>query len=151
MIIPNKLKLTHRVLRNVAKPIDDFRYPAQLEQLSKLMHAFMKDNDGMGLAAPQIGISKRIFVMNVHGKLYTCINPEAHWATEDQLYESDEGCLSFPDEWLKIKRPRKILARYQDIHGDWHEEELEGMQAVCYQHELDHLDGKTMHDRRDPG
>ena len=151
MIIPKKLKLTHRVLKNMAKPIDDFRYPAKLEQLSKMMHTFMQDNDGMGLAAPQVGISRRIFVMNVHGQLYTCINPEAHWATEDQLYESEEGCLSFPGEWLKISRPRKILARYQDIFGTWQEQELEGMQAVCYQHELDHLNGVTMHDRHDQG
>ena len=149
MIIPKKLKLSHRVLKNVAKPIDDFRYPAQLEQLTKMMHALMKDSDAIGLAAPQVGISRRIFVMNVGGQELTCINPEFSDATVDQLFECQEGCLSFPDEYIVTHRPRKIWARYQDIFGTWHEHELEELASVCYQHELDHLDGITMHERKD--
>jgi len=150
MIIPKKLKLTHRVLRNIAKPVE-FKYPAQLEQLGMMMHTFMRENHGMGLAAPQVGISRRVFVMDVNGVKRTCFNPEAHWPTEDQLFEYDEGCLSFPDEFLTIRRPRKILARYQDCFGNWEEHELAELEATCYQHELDHLNGVTMHDRHDQG
>jgi peptide deformylase len=146
MIIPKKLKLTHRVLKNVARPVE-FKYPAQLEQLGMMMHGFMRECNGIGLAAPQVGISWRVFVMQVNGVPRTCFNPEAHWATEDQLFEHEEGCLSFPDQFLIIRRPRKILARYQDCFGTWHEHELEELEAICYQHELDHLDGITMHDR----
>jgi peptide deformylase len=146
MIIPNKFKLSHRVLKNVAKTIT-FEYPVQLSQLAIRMHEFMATNDAIGLAAPQIGISRRLFVMNVNGVPRTCFNPEAHWATEDQLFEFKEGCLSFPKEFITLSRPRKILARYQDFLGNWEEHELEELEAVCYQHELDHLVGITMHDR----
>ena len=146
MILPKKLKLTHRVLRKVAKPIT-FENPGQLIQLSTQMHEFMDQAQGIGLAAPQVGISRRVFVMNVGGVRRTCFNPEAHWHTEDQLFEFEEGCLSFPDEFLKISRPRKIMARFQNIDGVWCEEEMEELMAICYQHELDHLDGIVMHDR----
>lgn len=148
MIIPKRLKLSHRVLKNTAKPVDDFRYPAQLEQLTNMMHRFMQENSAIGLAAPQVGISRRLFVMQVGELKLTCINPEFHDATTDQLFECQEGCLSFPDEYVVTHRPRKIWARYQDIFGTWQEHELEELAAVCYQHELDHLDGITMHERR---
>ena len=146
LIIPPKFKLTHRVLKNVAKPVT-FEYPAQLANLAIRMHEFMIANQGIGLAAPQIGISRRVFVMNVNGMPRSCFNPEAHWATEDQLFEYEEGCLSFPDEFFVLSRPRKIMARYQNFMGEWEEHELEELESTCYQHELDHLDGIVMHDR----
>lgn len=146
MIIPARLRLTHRVLKNVAKPVT-FEDARPLMRLSSMMHEFMRQEGGIGLAAPQVGISKRVFVMNVQGVERTCFNPEVHDATTDQLFEFEEGCLSFPNEFLSISRPRKIWARYQNIHGDWMEEEMEQLVAICYQHELDHLDGITMHDR----
>ena len=148
MIIPKKLKLTHRVLRNVAKPVE-FTYPSQLERLGMIMYTFMREQDGVGLAGPQVGIGRRVFVMEVHGVKRICFNPEAHWATEDQLFEFNEGCLSFPGEFLTIRRPRKIMARYQDYFGTWEEHELAELEAIVYQHELDHLDGIVMHDRYD--
>jgi peptide deformylase len=150
ILIPNKLRLTHRVLKNVAKPVT-FEDARPLMRLATMMHQFMTDSDAIGLAAPQVGISRRVFVMSVNGLTRTCFNPEFSDATTDQLFECQEGCLSFPDEYVLTHRPRKIWARYQDIHGDWHEEELEELAAVCYQHELDHLNGVTMHDRHDQG
>lgn len=146
MLIPNKLRLTHRVLKNVAKPIT-FEDTRPLMRLATLMHEFMDKENAIGLAAPQVGISRRVFVMNVNGVRRTCFNPEFSDATVDQLFEFQEGCLSFPDEYILTSRPRKIWARYQDIHGDWHEEELDELASVCFQHELDHLNGITMHDR----
>ncbi len=146
MILPSRLKLSHRVLKNVAKPVT-FEDARPLMRLATMMHDFMDQQQGIGLAAPQVGISRRVFVMNVDGVRRTCFNPEAHDATTDQLFEFNEGCLSFPNEFLTISRPRKIWARYQDIHGEWIEEEMSELMATCYQHELDHLDGITMHDR----
>ena len=146
ILIPNKLRLTHRVLKNVAKPVT-FEDARPLMRLATMMHEFMSKENGIGLAAPQVGISRRMFVMNVDGFMRTCFNPEAHDATVDQLFEFQEGCLSFPDEYVSTRRPRKIWARYQDIHGEWTEEEMEDLVAICYQHELDHLNGITMHDR----
>ncbi len=146
MILPKRLKLTQRVLRREAKPVT-FEHVGQLMMLSTAMHDFMTANDGIGLAATQVGIARRMFVMNVEGRARTCINPEALWPTEDQTVRYREGCLSFPDEFVETERPRKILARYQNVHGEWVEEELEELDAVCYQHELDHLNGITMHAR----
>lgn len=146
MILPSRLKLSHRVLKNVAKPVT-FEDARPLMRLATMMHDFMDRQQGIGLAAPQVGISRRVFVMNVDGVRRTCFNPEVHDATTDQLFEFNEGCLSFPDEFLTISRPRKIWARYQDIHVEWMEEEMSELVATCYQHELDHLDGITMHDR----
>lgn len=147
LILPKQIKITQRVLKNAAKPVT-FEYPAQLAKLALDMHEFMAKKDAIGLAAPQIGISRRLFVMNVEGKTLTCFNPEALDATVDQTMPFLEGCLSFPDEYVETQRPRKILARFQNFMGTWEEMELEGLAAVCYQHELDHLDGITMHERK---
>ena len=147
LILPKQIKITQRVLKNVAKPIT-FEYPAQLAKLAMDMHEFMARKDAIGLAAPQIGISRRLFVMNAEGRLLTCFNPEALHATVDQTMTFMEGCVSFPDEYVETDRPRKILARFQDFMGNWEEHELEGLAAVCYQHELDHLNGITMHERK---
>lgn len=146
LILPNKLKLTHKVLKNVAKPVT-FEDTRPLLRLTSMMHDLMDKCNAIGLAAPQVGISRRVFVINVNGIRRTCFNPEYHDATVDQPYECQEGCLSFPDQFVPTNRARKIWARYQNIHGEWIEEELEDLASVCYQHELDHLDGITMHDR----
>jgi peptide deformylase len=148
IIIPGRLKLTHKVLHNVARPIEPQDDPRQIRMLSEKMHRFMHDNDAIGLAAPQVGISRRIFVMNVNGVARTCINPELQDPTTDQLFEFEEGCLSFSGEMITLSRPRKIWARYREVDGSWQECELSELEATCYQHELDHLDGITMHDRK---
>lgn len=150
LILPKQLKLTHRVLKNVAKPIT-FEHPVQLSKLAIDMHELMAKENGIGLAAPQIGISRRLFVMNVNGVPRSCFNPEILHPTTDQLFTYNEGCLSFPKVFFDISRPRKILARYQDFLGNWEEHELEELEAICYQHEYDHLDGIVMHDRYESG
>lgn len=139
------MKLTRRVLHKRAKAAD-FQYPVQNQQLIKQMFDFMHKENGIGLAAPQIGISKRIFVMSVYGVNRDCFNPEI---LQDgaELAEFEEGCLSFPGESCKIKRPDTIIVRYQNYAGEWAQASLTGLEARCFQHELDHLDGITMHDR----
>ena len=100
----------------------------------------------MGLAAPQVGLSKRLFVMDVGGQIRTCFNPEIVWASPEQT-EMVEGCLSFAGRSCIISRPVAISVRYQNYRGDWYTERLDGLMARCFQHELDHLDGIVMQDR----
>lgn len=106
----------------------------------------MRRNKGIGLAAPQVGLSKRLFVMEIGSDQRICFNPEiTEISKETSDYE--EGCLSFPGESCIIKRPSSITVRYQNYRGDWYTERLSGLMARCFQHELDHLDGIVMHDK----
>jgi peptide deformylase len=139
------MQLTRRVLHKRARAVE-FRYPFQNQQLAENMHGLMQQERGIGLAAPQIGISKRVFVMAIMGRQRSCFNPEITERSQD-LVDWNEGCLSFPGDQCIIKRPAWIEVRYQDYHGIWQQERLEDLEARCFQHELDHLDGITMWDR----
>jgi peptide deformylase len=110
------------------------------------MFGLMRRENGIGLAAPQIGLSKRLFVMSVDGHDRACFNPEIV-SSSDVFAEFEEGCLSFSGDSCILKRPDEIRARYQNHFGDWVEADLLGLEARCFQHELDHLEGITMHDR----
>lgn len=140
------MKLTNKVLYRPAKAVEDFSHPTQNSFLAEQMFSFMKKNDGIGLAAPQVGISRRLFVMEIGQVRRVCFNPEITGHSTD-LTEYTEGCLSFPGEECKIKRPGTVSVRYQNTEGIWIAEQLQGLEARCFQHELDHLDGITMHDR----
>lgn len=139
------MKLTNRVLRNRAKPVD-FEYPLRNEIMGRDMIRFMRAENGIGLAAPQIGISRRVFVMEIDGRQWQCFNPEITQNSEI-ITEFNEGCLSFKGDSCIIKRPESIAVRYQNHRGEWQQEILDGLAARCFQHELDHLDGITMWDR----
>lgn len=151
MMILKKLKLTNKVLLKKAKPID-FKNPKQNLHLSNMMLGFMKEQNGIGLAAPQVGLSIRMFVMQTnhdpaqHAKYEFIFNPEII-SVSKQLVQFKEGCLSFPKDYLDVIRPVSIHARFQNWKGDELETRLWGLSAICFQHELDHLDGIVMHDR----
>jgi len=145
MIIPKILKLTSKVLHKPAKPITFDNTKLNLT-LANRMFSFMMTKDGIGLAAPQVGISKRVFVMYVEGLLFHCFNPEIVKLSQE-LLTFKEGCLSFPDEFIEITRPKTIQVRYQDHEGTWIEKSFDGIASVCFQHELDHLNGIVFHDR----
>jgi peptide deformylase len=123
----------------------DFSKDQNAEQLEKDMIEFMLVNNGIGLAANQIGITKRVFVMgskNIPGfdSPFAVFNPRIlEFGQELELYK--EGCLSYPDLWLMIKRPKEIVAEYQDNKGNTHTVKMDGLIARVFQHELDHLDG----------
>lgn len=110
----------------------------------------MYDAPGVGLAAPQIGVSRRLFVMDVTEKdappqPLAMINPEIVWTSEEtSVYE--EGCLSIPDIYEEVTRPAKVRVRFLDRDGAEREAEFEGLGATCAQHEIDHLDGKLFID-----
>lgn len=113
--------------------------------LEKAMCDFMVENHGIGLAANQIGLTKRVFVMGSYSiegfpEPFAAFNPRIINASkEEELMK--EGCLSYPGLWLSIKRPSVIEVEYQDSLGNVHEVAMSGLIARCFQHELDHLNG----------
>lgn len=139
------MKLTKKVLKNQAKPIT-FEYPVKNQMLADDMFKFMQQENGIGLAAPQIGLSRRVFVIGIEQKLCAYFNPEITKFGQIKA-EFNEGCLSFKGDQCTILRPAEISVQYQDHRGQWHKDHLQGLWARVFQHELDHLNGVTMWDR----
>ena len=115
-----------------------------------LIH-LMIHSKGMGLAANQIGITKRFFAIghesfDVFKKPAIIYNPVLVNADEEQEL-GQEGCLSFPGVWVQVNRSRAVMVRYQNNKGEFLLSRLEGLEARCFQHELDHLDGITFNKR----
>lgn len=141
-------------LRDVAQPIaavdDDIR--ALADDMLETMYAA----HGIGLAATQLGIDKRILVIDLQERVNedeekegegepvrdprVVINPELLWVS-DELSVYNEGCLSIPEQYAEVERPAHCRVRWLDEKGATHEEELDGLMATCMQHEIDHLDG----------
>lgn len=143
-------KLGEEILRKVAEPIkaeeinDDFR--AFIEE----MFEAMKDADGVGLAGPQAGISKRVFVAMADDNVKRVfINPQIIY-TSAELCDYEEGCLSIPQVYESIRRPKKVTVQALDENGRPFTLEADGLLARIIQHENDHLDGKLFIDRGDP-
>lgn len=129
---------TDPILRNICSSWD-FTIDGDPQDLIKAMTKTMIENNGIGLAGPQIGVSKRIFVMGNQDRLYACINPIIVSGTGD--IKDIEGCLSFPNLWLKVKRYETIQVKYYNAFGQEVFTEFSGLIARVFQHELDHLDG----------
>jgi peptide deformylase len=126
-----------------ADPIMD---PIELE---KAMLAVMFEHDGIGLAANQVGIVARVFVMGhrVNAEAAQAFfNPEIIANTEE-IVDMEEGCLSFSKIYVNIKRPKAIKARWQNSRGEFEEGEFDGYNCKCFLHEYDHLEGITFQDR----
>lgn len=134
-------------LRQVCEPWD-FTLDGEPTEVVKQMTKIMFENNGIGLAAPQVGVMKRLFIMGNKDKLFVCINPTLMSGGES--YRDVEGCLSFPNLWLHVSRYRSIQVHYQDIQGNIIETTLEGLAARVFQHELDHLDGVCFDTRVGP-
>lgn len=106
----------------------------------------MRQENGIGLAATQCGINARVFVMEINDRSWCCFNPTIS-EIQGEIVEYAEGCLSFPKDQCIIKRPASVKVDYFDHQGNAHTEELTGLVARCFQHELDHLNGITMWER----
>jgi peptide deformylase len=132
------VKENDQVLREVATHWD-FNSDGDPTELIRHMAKTMMENNGIGLAAPQVGISKRLFVMGNEQRLYACINPEIIEGTGE--YMDQEGCLSFPDLWLHVKRYEKVKVKYYNALGEEIVSEFDGIIGRVFQHERDHLDG----------
>lgn len=131
---------------------EPFHFESEIEDneelargLSKLLAAEMAKARGLGLAAPQIGHALRVFAVADKSGPIVCFNP-AIVHRMDGEERGQEGCLSYPGVYVYVRRARRILARFQDVTGAWREREFAGLQARVFQHELDHLDGRTLKD-----
>ena len=127
-------------LHKVCKPVTAF--DAKLHNLLDDMRETLIDSNGVGLAAPQVGILRRVFLVDVglNGEdILECINPEILETDGEQ--EGAEGCLSVPGRYGLVKRPYWVKIRAQDRNGDWFEAEGEELIGRCFCHEYDHLDG----------
>ncbi len=130
-------------LKVKAKPVGkvDAAVRALMDDMVETMYAA----NGIGLAAPQIGVSKRIVVMDLarEGEPATprkFVDPEIVWSSEETV-PCEEGCLSVPDQYAEVERPKQVRVRYRDENDKVQEIDCDGLLAVCIQHEMDHLEG----------
>lgn len=136
-------------LKRLSKPVTEFN--ADLKTLAQDMLATMRSADGVGLAAPQVGVNLRLFVMNSTGepgddRIYA--NPSL--SEPDGAEDGEEGCLSLPDIRIPVGRSARLTLCAQDVHGNPLEEAAEGFPVRVWQHEIDHLDGITLVDKMSP-
>ena len=124
-------------LHKVCKPVTAF--DAKLHKLLDDMRETLIDSNGVGLAAPQVGILRRVVLVDTGEEILELINPEMLETDGEQV--GPEGCLSVPGKYGLVKRPYWAKVRAQDRNGDWYEAEGEEIIARCFCHELDHLDG----------
>lgn len=123
----------HKVCRSVTN------FDKKLHELLDDMTETLYDSNGVGLAAPQVGILRRVVVIDTGEEVVELINPEILETEGEQ--DGMEGCLSIPGEYWLVKRPNRVKATAQDREGNWFEIEAEGLIARCICHECDHLDG----------
>src|SRR5690242_7115534 len=154
MAILEILEIPDPRLRDVAQPIAEVN--DEIRRLAADMLETMYAAHGIGLAATQLGIDKRILVIDLQERVNedeekegegepvrdprVVINPELLWVS-DELSVYNEGCLSIPEQYAEVERPARCGVRWLDEKGATHEEELDGLMATCMQHEIDHLDG----------
>ncbi len=143
MAIRNILKDNDPALRKVCRPVTEFN--ARLWQLLDDMTETMHHAEGVGLAGPQVGVLRRVVVMDVGNGVIEAINPEI--VDESGTQEGAEGCLSFPGKWGTVTRPARVKMKAQDRHGKWYYLTGEELLARCMCHEIDHLDGVVFLDR----
>jgi peptide deformylase len=137
------------ILKQVSEPILEVNQ--EIKDLIQNMYITMYKNEGVGLSAIQVGIPKRLFIMdtsNSGDRRRAFINPEiTKWEGEHRWRE---GCLSFPNVFAYVKRAEKVSVRAMNEAGEVFELDLQGVDAVCFQHELDHLNGVTFYDHLSP-
>lgn len=138
-------------LKEISKPVTEF--DAELKQLADDMVETMYDAPGVGLAAPQIAVLKRLIVMDCSGKeepadLLVAVNPQI--VEKEGASCEEEGCLSVPGYYATVNRYNKVTMEYQDVSGKTHRRSAEGLLAVAMQHEIDHLQGILFVDHLSP-
>lgn len=136
-------------LKKVAAAVDDVS--DELRVLAEDMLSTMYDAPGIGLAAPQVGVSARLIVLDCEKgdestpRPLAMFNPEVV-SSSDEMNTYDEGCLSIPDIYADVTRPEAVTVRWMDMNGAPQEETFAGLWATCVQHEIDHLEGKLFID-----
>ncbi len=135
-------------LLEVSKPVKEVNN--DIKNLLEDMLQIMYRSNGIGLAAPQVGVLKRLVVMdcsdkNTKKKPLKFVNPEILNLSSDKS-EFEEGCLSLPTQYAKVERPSNIEVEYKDENGNKYRKSFSGIEATCLQHEIDHLNGKLFVD-----
>ena len=125
------------VLHKKCRPVTEFN--SRLHQLLDDMRDTLEEANGAGRAAPQVGILRRVVVVDTGEEMLELVNPEILEQSGEQ--DGPEGCLSVPGKWGLVKRPNWVKLRAQDRFGNWFEVEGEELTARCFCHELDHLEG----------
>ena len=123
--------------------IDSCSYNLNRQELSRILIDNMIHHKGVGLSANQIGISERVFVMIrdiEFNEIIVCFNPQIIKTYKEEV-EMEEGCLSYPDLYLNISRPKKIIVKYEDVDKNTHKLKLDGLASRIFQHEYDHIEG----------
>jgi peptide deformylase len=143
MALRKIITLPSRKLRQKSEPVG--KLTDDIRGLVDDMFETMYDAPGIGLAAIQVGVAKRVVTMDLAKKEgetnpRVFVNPEIVWSSDDKsTYE--EGCLSIPEVHEDVERPARVKVKFLDLDGEHHEEEAEGLFATCIQHEIDHLNG----------
>ena len=142
--------LTHPAprLKKLCEPVAEIT--PEIVRLAEDMLETMYDAPGVGLAAPQIGVTKRVIVLDCSKEQdarrpLAMVNPEVIWESED-LSRYEEGCLSIPEQYAEVARPAEVRVRWLALDGTAQEEQFAGLWATCVQHEIDHLNGKLFID-----
>ncbi len=130
------------ILRKKCRPVEKF--DDKLHILLDDMHETFDKSEGVGLAGPQVGMCRRLFIMHLDEERIEAINPEIIESSGTQRIV--EGCLSCPDKWGYVTRPMKCRLKAQDRNGDWYERDFEELGAQCVSHEYAHLDGQLFTD-----
>lgn len=126
------------ILNKKCKAID--KITPELQQTAKDMYDVMIKSNGVGLAAPQVGLDIRLLVLDEDGNALYMFNPHLMKKSKETQYET-EGCLSFPGDWKKIKRSKEVTVKYRDLNNKMVYKTLTGIMSIAFQHELNHLDG----------
>lgn len=138
MALRNIVTVGDPVLTKKCRPV--VKFDDRLAQLIDDMKETMRNANGVGLAAPQVGVLRRLVVVDVGDEIVELVNPEIVSKSEE-VQTGVEGCLSLPGEYGVVTRPMYVTVRAQDRSGDWYEYDGEELVARCFCHEIDHLDG----------
>ena len=142
-LTPNTHPILHERVKPCSKNLDR-------REISRILKENMFHYEGIGLSANQIGISERVFIMMLNietEETITCFNPRIIKRYDDNVW-CEEGCLSFPDEIINVKRPDRIIVKYEDEDKKDHKIKLSGMAARVFLHEFDHLEGIVFTERQ---
>jgi len=143
------IELPDPLLRTISEPVETF--DDDLQRLIDDMFETMYDAPGIGLAAIQVGVPKRLLVIDLQEEGEGVKNPRVFINPEfsepsDEMNVYSEGCLSIPDQYADVERPARIRAKWLDRDGKAHDEVIDGLLATCLQHEVDHLNGVVFTD-----
>ena len=142
-LTPNTHPILHERVKPCSKDLDR-------REMSRILKENMMHYEGVGLSANQIGIGERVFIMILNmetEETITCFNPRIIKRYDDNVW-CEEGCLSFPDEIINVKRPDRIVVKYEDEDKKDHKIKLSGMAARVFLHEFDHLEGIVFTERQ---